>query len=210
MKEKFRYINHKIKEKGVFHYIRLIARIIVKNFAIKNSKLFVFEYLLNEPVSTESEQFIIIQRFDSYNESFNDFATARGHWYEDHARNLFLKGNMCFTIIIDGRIVSCLWTSFNEVYLPDVEYTLKVPDDVAPLIDGYTIDRFRGLGFYKILWFDCINFLISSNKYTRIYGFISNKNKKSLKVHDNLDLKRIILKIRLIKIFGIRVHIKQK
>jgi hypothetical protein len=138
------------------------------------------------------------------------FANQRGSWYPQQARELFSKGNLCFVAIIDNKITSCLWTSFNKVYLPDIEYNLVVATDIAPLIDGYTLDEYRGRGLYKFLWNECHNYLVRSGKYSKIYGFINQVNKRSLIVHDILNLNKIILDITLIKFLGIRIHIKRK
>jgi hypothetical protein len=210
MTNKISKIRGKIAEKGIFHYVKHLIKKIMRNLPPKYERLFMFEFNLTEPVEQIVDKSIIVGRLDTYSEIMDEFAEKRGDWYKDQAKDLFSKGNICFAAIIDGKIASCLWTSFNEVFLPDVEYKLKTPPNIAPLIDGYTLDEYRGKGLYKILWNDCLNYLISSKKYIKIYGFINNKNKRSIKVHDKLNLNKIILDIQLFRILGIKIHIKKK
>jgi GNAT superfamily N-acetyltransferase len=173
-------------------------------------KLIVFESLLEGIIPNEYNSTIEVKMLSEINEQFIPFANRRGAWYPIQASDLFSKGNICFVAVIDEKIASCLWTSFNQVYLPDIEYKLIVAKDIAPLIDGYTLDEYRGKGLYKILWNECFNYLVKSGKYSKIYGFINHANKRSLLVHDKLNLNKIILYITLIKFLGIRVHLKRE
>ncbi len=202
-------IFRKLKDKGIWHYIKSISHTIFRNLKPKYQRLYFFEYPLKEIIDQKIDSSVQVHRFTSMNVLLEKFALRRGHWYENQAKDLFSKGNICFAAIIENTITSCLWTSFNTVYFPDIEYILKVDSDVAPFIDGYTLDEYRGKGLYKILWNDCQNYLINTGKYSKIYGFINSSNKRSINVHNNLNLNKLIFHITLIKIFGIKIHFKK-
>jgi len=206
----FSEIFKKIKTKGIIHYSKLVFQVLRKSLRPRWQRLFIFESQLEGIIPNEYKSTIEVKMLWEINEQLCSFANQRGAWYLQQARDLFLKGNICFVTVIDGKITSCLWTSFNQVYLPDIEYKLSVAKDIAPLIDGYTLDEYRGKGLYKILWNECFNYLVKSGKYSKLYGFINHANKRSLLVHDKLKLNKIILDITLIKFLGIRVHLKRK
>jgi len=192
------------------HYFKCLLQLLHKFILPRWQRLFVFESLLGDIIPNEHNNYIEVKILREMDDKLLLFANRRGSWYPTQAKDLFSKGNICFVAVIDGKIASCLWTSFNEAYLTDIEYTIKTPPDVVCLIDGYTLEEYRGKGLYKILWSDCLNYLVNTNKCTKIYGFVNNKNKRSLKVHDKLDLNKIIFDITLLKIFGIRIHLKKK
>lgn len=206
----FSEIIQKIKTKGIMHYLQILFQLLRRYLRPRWQRLFVFEFPLGGIISNEYNNDIEVKMLREVDDHLLLFANRRGFWYLQQARDLFSKGNICFVTVIDGKITSCLWTSFNQVYLPDIEFKLSVAKDIAPLIDGYTLDEYRGKGLYKILWNECFNYLVKSGKYSKIYGFINHDNKRSLLVHDKLNLNKIILDITLIKFLGIRVHIKRK
>jgi hypothetical protein len=200
----------KLRTKGPAHYAKRMLEMARKFFRPRWQRLFLFESPLDSFVTNKYDEAVKLRILRETDDALLAFAGRRGPWYAAQAADLFSKGNLCFVAVIDGVIASCLWTSFNKVYLPDIEYTLYVEPDIAPLIDGYTLDEFRGKGLYKILWNECHNHLVATGKYSKIYGFINNANKRSLAVHDKLNLNKIILDITLIKFVGIRIHLKRK
>lgn len=203
-------IYKRVQAKGVVHYWQRLFELSRKFLRPRWQRLFVFESPLEVMIQNKYNENIEVKMLREINDQMLSFSDRRGLWYTQQARDLFSKGNLCFVAIIEGKIASCLWTSFNNVYLPDIEYNLVVPENIAPLIDGFTLDEYRGKGLYKILWNECHNYLVKSGKYSKIFGFINNANKRSLAVHDKLNLNKIILDITLIKFLGIKVHIKRK
>jgi hypothetical protein len=197
----------KIKEKGFVNSSKIFWELYKHRIIPSYKKLYVFETPLKEkyPIK-EYDKSITIEVLLDIND-ISEFAKLRGDWYHQYAIDLLEKKNICFIAKVDGIVVSCLWTSFNKVYFSDVLFTLKVEKDIAPLIDGYTLEEYRGKGIYKILWNTCINYLIDTKKYTKIYGFILDTNKRSLKVHSKLELNKIIMKIRFIKGFGVKINL---
>lgn len=135
-----------------------------------------------------------------------EFIDKREPWYNEQARNLLTKGNLCFYGKYKGIVASCLWTSFNEVYLNEIKYTLKVHKKIVPLIDGYTLDDYQGLGIYKNVWNSTLSYLKNTGLYTSVYGFIFTYNNRSLNVHEKLQLDNIIMKIIYTRILGINFH----
>ena len=138
----------KIKSKGIIHYFKYFLGIILRSLRPKWQRVFIFELPLIGIVPNEYHKTITVSVLKEINEPLLSFANQRGSWYTLQAKDLFSKGNLCFVAIIDEKIASCLWTSFNVVYLPDIEYKLAVAKDIAPLIDGYTLDEYRGRGLY--------------------------------------------------------------
>jgi len=210
MKYSLLQIIKKIKKNGFAYYYPTLFQLLRNFLRPKWQRLFIFESPLGGIIPNEYSNDIKVELLRGVDDKLLSFANRRGAWYLTQTKDLFLKGNICFSAVIDGKMASCLWTSFNEVYLPDIEYTIKTPPEVVSLIDGYTLEEYRGKGLYKILWNDCLNYLVKIKKYTKIYGFINNKNKRSLNVHDKLNLNKIIYDITLLKLFGIRIHIKNK
>lgn len=210
MKQSFLQIINKIKKKGFMHYFRCLFQLLQKFLRPRWQRLFVFEFPLGGIIPNEYNNDIKVKMLREVDDQLLLFASRRGSWYLPQARNLFLNGNICFAAIVDENIASCLWTSFNQEYLSDIEYKLIVSKDIVPLIDGYTLDEYRGKGLYKILWNECFNYLAKSGKYSKMYVPILHANKKSLLVHSKLNLKKIILDITLIKFLGIKVHLKRK
>ena len=210
MSRSFSEIFKKIKTKGIMHYLQILFQLLRRYLRPRWQRLFVFEFPLGGIIPNEYNNDIEVKMLREVDDHLLLFANRRGSWYLQQARDLFSKGNICFVTVIDEKITSCLWTSFNQVYLPDIEFKLSVAKDIAPLIDGYTLDVCRGKGLYKILWNECFNYLVKSGKYSKIYGFINHDNKRSLLVHDKLNLNKIIFDITLIKFLGIRVHLKRK
>jgi len=196
----------KIGEKGIAHYMNILFRIFFKIIKPKYGRLFVFELDLAQlPQRSKQKGDVRVEVIKSI-EEIASFVKEREKWYYEYAKDLFEKGNLCFVGKADNKIVSCVWTSFHEVYLPDVEYVLHVGDNIVPLIDAYTLPAYRGMGIYKIVWNECIEYFQNSHKFSRIYGFIVPSNTRSLTVHKNLKLERIIMTITLLRIFGIRKH----
>ena len=131
MSYSFAAIFNKIKTKGIMHYWKRLIQSSRKFFRPRWQRLFVFESPLNVIIPNKYDKTIEVKMLRDINENLLSFAKRRGSWYPQQSRNLFSKGNLCFTAIIDNKIVSCLWTSFNQVYLPDIEYNLIVAEDIA-------------------------------------------------------------------------------
>ena len=122
----------------------------------------------------------------------------RENWYHDWAKKRFNDGNLCFGVEYNGKIVSCIWTCFNEVYLPNVDYNLKVGNNVAPVLDGWTSPQYRKKGLYSYVKNSCLRYLHEKTDYTRAYFFIQPKNVISLLLHKELN---VVFSVRLIKFF---------
>src|ERR1035437_4629773 len=121
----FSEIFKKIKTKGIMHYSQLVFQLLCRSLRPRWQRLFIFESLLEGIVPNEHKSTIEVKMLWEINEQFRSFANQRGAWYPQQARDLFSKGNHCFVAVIDEKIASCLWTSFNQVYLPDIEYKLS-------------------------------------------------------------------------------------
>jgi hypothetical protein len=203
-------IFREIKERGFAKSLKIAYQIIQPRLIPGCKKLIIFESMLNKKYPDvklkEGIEIDIVKNA----EELRDFSKLRGDWYFDYAKDTLSKGNYCFVARVNGKIVSCLWTAFNQYYFKEIQYNFKVEKNIAPLIDAYTLDEYRKMGLYKILWYYCINFLIDLNKYDRIYGPILYKNKRSLLVHSKLDLNKVVMKIIMIKGLGFRFHITKK
>ncbi len=199
----------KLKQKGLKPYIALIFKKFKVIAVPKYDKLYVFEILLSDIGAITYDKKIKV-RIARKIDDIASLIQKRETWFQGQARSLFDQGNLCFVAEIDGQIVSCLWTSFHEVYLPDVKYLLRVTHDVVPLIDGFTLEEYRGGGIYKSLWNYCLEYFKNLEGFNKIYGFIMPINKSSLIVHEKLQLNKIILVIKYLRVFGFSFHFVKK
>ena len=178
----------------------------LRNARPKYQKLFVFEQFLSETPHPSRMKDDVDFQIKTNAKEIGSLIEQREHWYPSLAEKRFDDGNICFVAEHEKKIISCVWTSFNEVYLPNVEYTLRVEKEVAPLIDGWTSPDFRGMGVYNFVWNNTIRYLREHSEYKKIYGFIQPTNKLSLIVHRRMNLEKVIIIITLTKVFGIRFH----
>jgi GNAT superfamily N-acetyltransferase len=198
----------KIKDKGfkksIVIFFQLIKSRIIPGFQIA----LVFETLLkNKYPEIKLNEDIKIKIINNPDE-LKEFAERRGNWYYEHAKHLLNEGNFCFVAYVNGKIASCIWTSFNTVNISEVKYELKVEDNIVPFKDYYTLEEYRRKGLLRILYNYCINFLIDLHKYDKTQNHISYNNKISLKTHRKLAPDTVlVMKIIMIKGFGIRFHI---
>lgn len=203
-------ILQKVKEKGLKKSFRIAFQHLKPRIKPGYQKLYIFEIILKEKYpDIKLKEGMKIEIVKDVNE-LSEFSKRRGDWYNEYAKDLLDKGNLCFVMKVDGKIASCVWTSFKNVKFNDVQYDLKVTDNIAPLIDGYTLEEYRGMGIYRIIWNYCVNYLIDMQKFDRIYGGVLNCNKRSLKVHDKLNLNKVIMEVILIKGLGFRFHVIKK
>lgn len=185
--------------------LKAIPRIISK-LKPKYQQLNVFEQSISISFENEKPDIAVdVRPFKTY-EEIEDLVAQREKWYPSWVRKQFSGGNICFGAIYDGKIVCCLWTSFDQVHLPNVEYVLKVDRDTIPLIDGWTASEYRGKGIYKHVWSECLRYFRRDGKYQKVWGFIRPTNERSLSVHEKMELSKVIMTIFLVKVFGIRFH----
>ena len=205
-----RGILRKAKEKGILHYLKNFYTFGIKKLFPKYRKIFVLELELARFSGKSNLRKDVKIEIAHSTEEIISYIEERGDWYYNFAEKLFSKGNLCFVGKINNEIASCVWTSFNETWLPNVEYMLYVDKDVVPLIDVYTLPKFRNAGILSAVWSSCLKHLQQNPNYSRIYECIEPSNTRSLEVHRKLGLERIIIEIRLFRILGIRKHwIKQ-
>jgi RimJ/RimL family protein N-acetyltransferase len=199
----------KIREKGIKHYLKIILKKLLIIMVPGYKKLFVFEILLSEYKSIGGMDNIVLKVVRDIDEIM-PFIRKREEWYLNHSRDLLMKGNLCFVGEVDNQVACCVWTSYNEVYLSEIKYRLKVDKNIVPLIDGYTLPQYRGLGIYKAVWDYCIKYFQAQPGYEKIYGFIASSNKRSLKVHKKLRLENIVIIITYLRILGIKFYFIKK
>lgn len=196
----------KIKRKGIIFYLKIYYKRLLKIVIPKYAKLFILEIDLTKfTVKSDQRKNVRIEIAKNIKE-IESFIKKREDWYYYYAKSLFEKGNLCFVGEINNKIVSCVWTSFNEAYLSNIEYLLHVNKDTVPLIDAYTLPEYRNKSIYGMVWNSCINYFKEKSEYTKIYGFIRPSDTRSLEVHKKLKLEHIIMKVTLLKIFGFRKH----
>jgi len=201
----------KIKKKGIIWYLKIYYKKLLKVLIPKYEKLFIFEVDLKKFTRKSDQRKNVKIEIVKNIKEIKPFIERREDWYYHHAKSLFEKDNLCFVGKINDKIVSCLWTSFNEVYLPNIEYLLHVDKDTVPLIDAYTLPEYRNMGIYGMVWNSCINYFKEKPEYTKIYGFRVPSNIRNLEIDKHLKLKhqvRVspIMKVTLLKIFGLRKH----
>jgi len=201
----------KIKRKGIIYYIKIYFKKLFKILIPKYEKLFIFETHLKKFKGKSGLRENVKIEIAKNIKEIESFITKREYWYYNHAKSLFEKGNLCFVGKINNKIASCLWTSFNEVYLPNIEYLLHVDKDTVPIIDGYTLPEYRNMGIYGMVWNSCGSYFQEKPEYNKIYNFRHPSDIRNLEIDKHLKLKhrvRIspIMKITLVKIFGIRKH----
>jgi RimJ/RimL family protein N-acetyltransferase len=200
-------IQHKQNTKRTFsEKVRIYPKIVLGRMAPRYQKILIFEQPLAQSLRLPNLSQDI--EFKVYMESsqIETLINQRESWYRSLAEVRFQDNNLCFVGEYRDKIISCLWTSFESVYLPNVEYTLHVEKRVVPLIDGWTAPEFRGKGTYNLIWNKCLEYLRNLGNYTSIYGFIQPTNERSLQVHKKIKLDNVILTVTLFKLFGVRFH----
>jgi len=202
-----RRILQKLRENGIGPYLKWkYLKKMLRNARPKYQKLVVFEQSLAEPLHSSNLQIDAEFKIGKNMNEIKTLIEQREHWYPSLAEKRFDDENICFVAEHEKKIICCVWTSFKDIYLPNVEYTLEVEKEVAPLIDGWTSLDFRGMGVYNFVWNNTLRYLREHSEYKKIYGFIQPTNKLSLMVHRRMNLEKVIVIITLIKIFGIRFH----
>jgi len=192
---------------GLLKYLKFKYVVsLTRKLAPRYQKLIVFERSLNDPVHPSKIKLNIDFSIKQSIIEINSLIEQREQWYQKLAEKRFKQGNLCFVGECQDKIISCVWTSFGEVYLPNVKYTLKVPQDVVPLIDGWTSPEFRGKGIYNYVWNKCLEHLSDKSNYKRIYGFIQPTNESSLVIHKKMNLDKVIIIIKLFNFFGFKHH----
>ena len=139
-------------------------------------------------------------------DSIKSLINQRDSWYYKWAQERFKEGNYCFGLEYEGVIVSCIWTCFNQVYIPNVDYNLSTKKNVAPLLDGWTSPNYRKKGLYSFVMNSCLEYLHNNTKFKSVYFFIRPENSPSISIHKNLPISHFI---RLIKLPFFRKHIVQ-
>ena len=129
-----------------------------------------------------------------------------GSWYRSWAQERMEEGNLCFGADYNGKIISTVWTSFDHVFLPYVEYNLNAREGIIPLIGGWSSPDFRGQGIYPSVWNECCKFLIEKKNAKRTWAFIQPTNIISFIVHKKFFCDRVDMIIQLKKLFGFRKH----
>ena len=203
-------IFNRIRKKGFSNSVNNIYRVIKFRLIPAYQKILIVESILKnkypEPLLKGGTIIEVIRDY----EKLKEFAERRGNWYHDYSKDLLNNGNYCFTVQVNGKIESCLWTSFKDIYFHSMQYSLPVPENAVPLIDAYTTEEFRGKGFYKDLWSYFVNYLIDLQKFDRIFVPIYSGNKRSLQVHKKLGADKIVIRVILIKGFGFKYHSLKK
>lgn len=210
MKVRAKKIVKKLREKGIMHYLRILHRFLLFVVIPKYGEIYVFEFGFADFKKESNQRKDVAVGIARDIEEILHFVKSREKWYYDYAKRLFEKGNLCFYGVYNNRIVSCVWTSFNESYIPNVEYTFRTRACEVSLIDGFTLPQYRGMHIYTVVWNACIKYLKGTGKYNKAYGFVMPSNRHSLAVHRQLRLERIVMRIKLLRIFGVRWHFKKR
>jgi len=169
------------------------------------NKIYIFEKKVGklDKVSFEDIELSLITK----KEDLQSLINQRDYWYDHWSSSRFQEGNLCFALKKENKIRSCLWTSFNKVYLPTVHYNLFVKEDIVPLLDGWTSPNYRNKGYYsKVLKF-ALDYLSKEDKYKKVYFFIRPDNLLSLKIHKDLE---VVLEISTYRLFGINYTKKKR
>ena len=182
----------------------------IKNFALKykyrkDAVLVVGQSLL-KPLSKLKPKIDVKVRIINNIDGLKHVIEHHGSWYVSWAQKRLEEGNLCFGADYNGKIISTVWTSFEEVFLPDVEFTLKAKNGVIPLLGAWTSPDFRGQGIYPSVWNECCKFLIKEKHAKRVWGFIHPSNISSFRVHRDLHCDTIDMVIILNKFLGIKKH----
>ena len=116
------------------------------------------------------------------------------------------EGDRCYVAEYGGKIISFVWTSYGNVYVPELEMSLQLADDEFYFYNGLTPPRFRRYGLQKAIIADLITFHRKMG-YKKVFSSTSVKNKAGIGViHKKFGGKKRMI-VRLIKIFGISLKI---
>ncbi|MDP2923543.1 MAG: GNAT family N-acetyltransferase [Candidatus Omnitrophota bacterium] len=129
-----------------------------------------------------------------------------GRSYVSELKERFERGDQCFALESDKKIISVIFVSRKSCPIKAVDYILILPEKTVGLYDVYTVPLYRGQGLYTKLFFLCINACINSG-YDRAWIWIMPHNRVSLAVHNKLGMNHVIRSISLCQIFGLKWHI---
>jgi hypothetical protein len=107
----------------------------------------------------------------------------------------------------DGKIVSAVFACPKSEYCNAINYKFVLPENVCGIVDGYTLKKYRGNSYYKILYSYAFSHLADTG-FGKGWFWIVPHNKSSLIVHKKVGLEFGIRKITLIQRFGLRWHVK--
>jgi len=170
---------------------------ILNPFVPKYERMYVFEKKVDTFFIKDLPSNFSLVRATTLSE-IDSLISQRPYWYKEWAQKRFKQGNMCFGVKDQNKIVSCIWTCFNEVELPNVEYHLKVSKDVVPVLGGWTSHSYRSIGLYTYVMNSCLKYFSKESSYSSAYFFILPDNINSLQIHKDFT---VVKMIRLIKIF---------
>jgi len=188
---------------GTKRIVRFFRRKTIE-LGFKYGRLYVLE-LVPKPDLARSNDYGYQVGIASGLDDLRTLLERREKWFGEEAEQRLGKGDVCFVARFNGDVISCLFATFNSVYLPDVEYDLSLDEDTVGLIDAYTLPEFRGKHVYSLV-FDACSGHFSRVGYRKVYGFIAPDNVRSLKVHRKLGLDRIVFDITLVRFLGVRKH----
>ncbi|MDH7556575.1 MAG: GNAT family N-acetyltransferase [Candidatus Methanosuratincola sp.] len=170
------------------------------------AQLFVFELSISDWSPRLASKVTVQTRLVATIDDLKPLIAAKGGWPRRFYEERLEKGDLGFIAEVDGKTVSCLWATFNEVYLADVEYNLKLDNQTVALIGAYTLPDYRGQGIYAKVWEACITHFKGSS-YSRAYGFIEARNLPSLVAHKKIGLEKVIKVIIMLKFLGLKINI---
>ncbi len=169
-------------------------------------RMYVLEQSLNSLELTKSKSDLDLIT-GSKIEDVESLIVQRPQWYRNWAQKRFDEGNVCFGLAKDNKIVSCIWTSYESAYLPNVDYNLILPKEIVSVLDGWTSPAYRKQGLYSSVMEHCLDYFRKHSNYVGVYFFIRPENLISLSIHKHLE---VVFYIRLMKIFPFKFRkIKQ-
>jgi len=212
-------IQVRIREKGLLFYIIrplylwIFLKFIIRALRCRWSAIQEVIYILEMPLSTQSLNLSMPVYCINTVGSLLPFVLERaqeneGWKSEDYIEELkwrFGRGDRCFCLEQDGKIVSVMFVCEGSCYIDAVNYMLKIPKRVVGFYDVYTLPAFRGRHLYSVIFKSTVNSCLREGYHTA-WMWIMPHNMVSLKVHRDLGMRHIFREITLCQRYGFRWH----
>ncbi|MCK4444393.1 MAG: GNAT family N-acetyltransferase [Thermoplasmata archaeon] len=136
-------------------------------------------------------------------EDIDGLTRNRGSDYVEAVTRRLLRGDLCFLLERNGKILSFVWASPEKMGMAEVNFTFICPPEEKSLAayDGFTFPEHRGKGAYRSL-FDGFFRYAKRKSYQRIYFSVTLENLVSRKVHEKLGSKEVVMELTRLILFG--------
>jgi GNAT superfamily N-acetyltransferase len=194
----------------------VIYKLIIRRFKTDPTFVYLTESKLEDLLSSYNDSLTNNLVYSIAKEK-NDFFTAIkradlvNNWsdlYKADILSRFNRGDIVYMLLINDVVVSYLFTSEKIAVFTPVGIRLHLPKGTFAIYDVYTIEEYRGKGFYRMLFL----FVVSQykrNGFSHLWLWLMKHNQISIKTHIKLGLSSVIMILKLHYIVGIKKKTKE-